>query len=62
MTEREKKILKMRAKGLSNSDIARQLHVWPESVVQSRHNAARKLELARADLKFFLDLETDSIV
>ena len=59
LTEREKKILQLRADGLSDYKIGRRLKVDPANVTHSRENAARKIERAIADLKFLDDLEAD---
>lgn len=52
LTDREKKILELQAKGLSNYQIGRELRIWPETVVRSRRNAACKIRRAKADLQF----------
>jgi DNA-binding CsgD family transcriptional regulator len=60
LTDREKRILELKAKnpGLTDYRIARMLRVSPVSVKESRVNALRKVEKARADLIFIGRLES----
>ena len=51
-TERERKILRLYAEGLSDYRIARKLNIEMSNVKRSRKNALKKIEHARADLKF----------
>ena len=46
LTERERKILELAAKGLSDYKIARELHTDAPSATRSRKNALRKLKEA----------------
>jgi len=59
LTERERKILALRKKGLSDYKIARELNVDPPSVTQSRQNAMRKLREAAEDLNFAKQIELE---
>ena len=54
LTDWEKRILQLAAKnpGMSDYRLARKLRVSPSTVKESRLNALRKLEKARADLAF----------
>ena len=54
LTDWEKRILQLAAKnpGMSDYRLARKLRVAPSTVKESRLNALRKLEKARADLAF----------
>ena len=52
LTKREKEILELKAKGLSDPEIGRQLHMSHSSVWRSSHCASMKIERARADLDF----------
>ena len=52
LTEREKAILRLKADGVSDYKIARKLRMETPNVTRSRKNALKKLEHARADLKF----------
>ena len=47
LTEREKEILQLKAKGLSDYRIAQKLKMETPNVTRSRKNALRKLEQAR---------------
>jgi DNA-binding CsgD family transcriptional regulator len=58
LTNREKDILRLKKiKNLSDYQIARQLKVDIPSVIRSRKNALKKIDSAKADLKFLQDLE-----
>ena len=50
LTERERMILQLAGKGLSDYKIARKINIDPPSVTRSRKNAERKLAAARTDL------------
>ncbi len=52
LTERERQILLLNAKGLSDYRIARKLRMDPPNVYRARKSALRKLDLAKADLSF----------
>jgi DNA-binding NarL/FixJ family response regulator len=56
LTEREKAILKLSAKGDSDYRIARRLRVNSGTVSRQRKRALLKLERAKADLDFAADL------
>jgi DNA-binding NarL/FixJ family response regulator len=62
LTEREKRILQLHAKGFSDYQIGLILRVDKGNVYPSHKNALRKLELARSDLQFLADLEAKSLV
>jgi DNA-binding NarL/FixJ family response regulator len=49
-TERERRILRLKADGLSDYEIARKLKVDAGNVTHSRLTALRKIERAQADL------------
>ena len=53
LTAREREILRLSAKGLTDYRIARKLRVEAPNITRSRLNALRKIERARADLEFF---------
>lgn len=57
LTDREKDILRLWSEGLSDYKVARKLKLDPGNVTQYRKNALKKLERAKADLKFLEDLE-----
>lgn len=57
LTEREKAILRMKANGMSDYRIARKLKVETPNVTRSRKNALKKIEHAKADLKFIEELK-----
>ena len=52
LTERERMILELSGKGLSDYKIARKINTDPPSVTRSRKNARRKLEVARTDIEW----------
>lgn len=52
LTDREKKIVLLKNKGLSDAEIGRRLRVSPESIGWSRRNALSKIERAQKDLEF----------
>jgi DNA-binding CsgD family transcriptional regulator len=52
LTERERQILLLNAKGLSDYRIARKLRMDPPNVYRARKAALRKLTQARTDLSF----------
>ena len=57
LTEREKAILRLKAEGVSDYKIACKLKMETPNVTRSRKNALKKLEHARADLKFIDELK-----
>jgi Uncharacterized protein conserved in archaea len=57
LTERERQILLLNARGLSDYRIARKLRIDPPNVYRSRKAALRKLAQARADLSFAENLK-----
>ncbi len=58
LTEREKEILRLKmTRNLSDYKIARQLKADVPSVIRSRKNALKKIDLAKADLKFLKELK-----
>lgn len=60
LTEREKKILQLKAQGMSDYRIARKLKMETPNVTRSRKNAMNKLENAKADLEFLSSLKSHS--
>jgi DNA-binding CsgD family transcriptional regulator len=52
LTERERTILELRQKGLSDYKIARTINMDPPSVTRSRKNAFKKITDAKADLEW----------
>ena len=52
LTEREKKILELHKKQLSDYKIARKLSIDPPSITRSRLNAQKKLKQAQRDLQY----------
>lgn len=52
LTDREKLILELHRKQLSDHKIARKLSVDPPSITRSRLNAQRKLKQAQEDLQY----------
>jgi DNA-binding CsgD family transcriptional regulator len=52
LTECERQILRLNARGLSDYRIARELRMDPPSVYRARKAALRKLDQARTDLSF----------
>jgi len=59
LTERERKILQLKANGLSDYKIARKLKIETPNVTRSRKNAQKKIERAKADLDFIKGLNRD---
>ncbi len=56
LTEREKAILRLKAIGATDYQIARKLKMETPNVTRSRKNALKKIEWARSDLAFFNSL------
>lgn len=56
LTSREKQILQLKAKGLSDYKIARELKIHPPNVTRSRKTALIKMELAKEDFEFIKNL------
>lgn len=52
LTERERKILRLNAEGLSDYQIAKKLKIETPNVYRARKTALRKIDRARADLSF----------
>jgi len=52
LTERERVILQLAGKGLSDYKIARRINTDPPSVTRSRRNAHKKLTAAKSDLEW----------
>lgn len=52
LTERERKILRLNAEGLSDYQIAKKLKIEPPNVYRARKTALKKLDRARDDLSF----------
>ena len=52
LTERERIILELAGKGLSDYKIARKINTDPPSVTRSRKNAQKKLVAAKTDLEW----------
>ena len=52
LTERERVILQLVGKGLSDYKIARKINTDPPSVTRSRKNARKKLEEAKRNLEW----------
>ena len=52
LTERERVILELARKGLSDYKIARKINTDPPSVTRSRKNARKKLKNALSDLEW----------
>jgi DNA-binding CsgD family transcriptional regulator len=52
LTERERVILQLAGRGLSDYKIARRINTDPPSVTRSRKNAKKKLLEAQIDLKW----------
>jgi len=59
LTERERQILRLHAKGLSDYRIAHELKMEMPNVKRSRKNALKKLVLAKADLEFAQNLRSE---
>jgi DNA-binding NarL/FixJ family response regulator len=58
LTKCERQILRLHADGLSDYRIAHKLNMEMPNVKRSRKNALKKIELAKADLKFVEGLLT----
>jgi DNA-binding CsgD family transcriptional regulator len=56
LTERERTILQLARQGLSDYKIARKINTDPPSVTRSRKNAQKKLQDAKKDLKWAVQL------
>jgi transcriptional regulator len=56
LTERERRILQLKQDGLSDYKIARKLRMDTANVTRSRKNALKKIDRAKADLKFIESL------
>jgi DNA-binding NarL/FixJ family response regulator len=52
LTERERQILRLHFEGLSDYRIAHKMKMEMPNVKRSRKNALKKIEQAKADLKF----------
>lgn len=52
LTERERIILELSGKGLSDYKIARKINTDPPSVTRSRKNAQKKLRQAEMDIEW----------
>jgi DNA-binding NarL/FixJ family response regulator len=52
LTDREKEILKLAAKGYSDYRVARRLRSYPRTVSRQRRRALVKLDRAKSDLDF----------
>ena len=52
LTERERIILQMETKGLSDNRIARKIKTDPPSITSSRQNAHKKLKQAQNTLQY----------
>jgi DNA-binding NarL/FixJ family response regulator len=52
LTAREREILRLSARGLTDYRIARKLRVEAPNITRSRVNALRKIEKAQGDLAF----------
>ena len=52
LTERERMILQLAGKGLSDYKIARKINIDPPSVTRSRKNARKKLDEAKRNLEW----------
>jgi DNA-binding CsgD family transcriptional regulator len=59
LTERERKILRLHAEGLSDYQIAKRLKIETPNVYRARKTALRKLERARLDLSFAESLKRE---
>jgi len=57
LTERERKILRLKAEGLSDYQIAKKLKIETPNVFRARKAALRKMNQARADLSFIDELK-----
>ena len=52
LTQRERIILQLETKGLSDYKIARKINTDPPSITRSRQNAHKKLRQAQTDLQY----------
>ena len=52
LTERERIVLQLETKGLSDYRIARKIKTDPSSITRSKQNAYKKLKKAQNDLKY----------
>ena len=52
LTQRERIILQLETKGLSDYKIARKINIDPPSITRSRQNAYKKLKQAQNDLQY----------
>jgi DNA-binding NarL/FixJ family response regulator len=52
LTERERVILQLETKGLSDYRIARKINIDPPSITRSKKNAHKKLKQAQTDLQY----------
>jgi DNA-binding NarL/FixJ family response regulator len=52
LTEREKEILRLSRRGLSDYRISRSIKADPPTVIRSHRNALKKISRAEADLAF----------
>jgi DNA-binding CsgD family transcriptional regulator len=59
LTERERRILRLHAEGLSDYQIAKRLKIETPNVYRARKTALRKLERARLDLSFAESLKRE---
>ncbi len=55
LTERERTILKLAQKGLSDYKIARKINTDPPSVTRSKKNAEKKLTIALAEVNWAIE-------
>jgi DNA-binding NarL/FixJ family response regulator len=56
LTDKEKRVLELAARGLSDYKIARNLNSDPPTITRSRKNAVRKLLAAKEDLEWAADI------
>ena len=59
LTERERQILRLKAKGLNDYQIAKKLKIETPNVYRARKAALRKMNQARIDLSFVDDLKRE---
>ena len=59
LTEREREILRLKAKGMSDYRIARKLKMETPNVTRARKNVLKKLECAKVDLDFINELKPE---
>ena len=59
LTERERQILRLKAKGLSDYQIAKKLKIETPNVYRARKAALKKMNQARIDLSFVDDLKRE---